>query len=281
MKLLPTDSDVRVSASMQRRAVVVSLAAGPLVAPRRVSGQAAAKVPRIGFLSAAFSTTAPSVVKAFNDGLREHGWIEGTNVIVERRFAELDLSRLPALAAELVRLKVELIVAAGSNEVIEPLREVTSTIPIVCTVAINLVELGWIQSLRRPGGNLTGLMWEQSVESGGKYPELLREIVPGLSKMGGLIVPALRGIELLRAKARRQRASSASPCITPRSVRRTTSRVPSPALHRVVCRPFSFTALISSIRTWLASPRWQPNIDSLTCTSSRKRSCRAASCRTA
>jgi putative ABC transport system substrate-binding protein len=143
--------------------------------------QQAKKVPRIGF----FSSTSPSIisarVEAFRQGLRELGYVEGKNIAVEYRYAEGKLDRLSGLAAELVRLKVDVIVSAGPPPT-RSAKQATSTIPIVMAFDDDPVGSGFAASLARPGGNITGLS-TLAPEISGKQLELLREIVPKLSRV--------------------------------------------------------------------------------------------------
>ena len=143
-------------------------------------GQQAAKVHRIGFLAVGSREGRAFLIEGFLQGLREHGYVEGKNIVIEYRFSEDRNDRLPALAAELVNLKVELIVASGSPASFAA-KEATSTIPIVMGgLSANPVETGLIASLSRPGGNITGMSMMSSQLSG-KRLELLKEIVPGLA----------------------------------------------------------------------------------------------------
>jgi putative ABC transport system substrate-binding protein len=142
----------------------------------------AAKVHRIGFLAVGSREGRAFLVEGFLQGLREHGYVEGKNIVIEYRFSEDKNERLPALAAELVNLKVELIVASGTPASFAA-KEATSTIPIVMGgLAANPVETGVIASLARPGGNITG-MTIMSSQLGGKRLELLKEIVPSLARV--------------------------------------------------------------------------------------------------
>jgi putative ABC transport system substrate-binding protein len=143
--------------------------------------QQAAKIPRIGVLTASL-TTSPARTEAFRQGLRDLGYVEGKNIVIEWRPGEgkPDLQR--ANASELVRLKVEVIVAVGGGD-IRAAKEATATIPIVMTSAGNPVGNGFVASLARPGGNITGLTTLRP-ELSGKRLELLKEIVPGLSRVG-------------------------------------------------------------------------------------------------
>jgi putative ABC transport system substrate-binding protein len=139
------------------------------------------KVPRIGYLETTPSSTNSARHEAFRQGLRDLGYVEGKNIVIEWRSAEGKLDRLPALAAELVRLKVEVIVTAGPT-VTRAAKEATVTIPIVMAVDTDPVGNGFVASLARPGGNITGLS-ALSPEISGKQLELLKEIVPKLSRM--------------------------------------------------------------------------------------------------
>jgi len=140
------------------------------------------KIPRIGFLGSATLATSPARREAFRQGLRELGYMEGQNVLIEYRHAEGKFDRLPDLAAELVRLKVDVIVAAGGIQAIWAAKNATKTIPIVVTGAGDPVGEGLIASLARPGGNITGLSLG-GYELYGKRLELLKETVPKVSRV--------------------------------------------------------------------------------------------------
>ena len=145
-------------------------------------GQPAAKIPRIGFLAVGSREGRAFLIEGFLQGLREHGYVEGKNLVIEYRFSEDRNDRLPALAAELVNLKVALILASGTPASFAA-KQATSTIPIVMGgLAVDPVETGLVASLGRPGGNITGMSMMTS-PLGGKRLELLREIVPGLSRV--------------------------------------------------------------------------------------------------
>ena len=141
--------------------------------------QQSTKIPRIGYLSGSSPSTSPARRKAFLQGLRELGYVEGKNIIIEWRFAEEKFDRLPALAAELVRLKVDIIVTAGPQAT-RPVKQATSTIPIVMAQDPDPIGDGFVASLARPGGNITGLS-SLAPELSGKQLELMKEIVPKLS----------------------------------------------------------------------------------------------------
>jgi len=143
--------------------------------------QQSTKVPRIGFLTAISSASMSARMEAFRKGLHELGYVEGKTIVIEYRYAEGKLDRLPAFAAELVRLKVDVIVTAGASGT-GPAKEATTTIPIVMTQDGDPVATGVVASLARPGGNITGLS-TLGPELSGKRLELLKEIVTKLSRV--------------------------------------------------------------------------------------------------
>jgi putative ABC transport system substrate-binding protein len=161
------------------------LAALLLALSSPVQAQQAGKVPRIGVLSAGTPSSNVTRVEALRLGLREAGYIEGKNITIEYRYAEETLDRLPTLASELVRLQVDVIVAAG-NQAITAAKQSTTTIPIVMAASGDAVRQGFVASLARPGGNVTGLTL-QSPELSGKRLELLMEVVPKLSLVAVLL----------------------------------------------------------------------------------------------
>jgi len=148
------------------------------------SAQQRKKVPRIGYLSGAKSDVQAARREVFRQALRELGYVEGKNITFEYRSAEGEFDRLPALAAELVRLKVDIIVTAGASAT-RRAKEATSTIPIVMSSDNDPVGAGFVISLARPGGNITGLS-SLSPELSGKRLELLKEIIPILSRVAVL-----------------------------------------------------------------------------------------------
>src|SRR5437870_6170277 len=141
-----------------------------------VEAQQPMKIPRIGFLSATSPSAIAARVEAFRRGLRELGYVEGKNIVIEWRYAEGKLDRLSELAAELVGLKVDVIVSAGPP-ITRAAREATATIPIVMAQDTDPVGNGFVASLARPGGNITGLS-TLLPEIGTKRLELLKEIIP-------------------------------------------------------------------------------------------------------
>jgi putative ABC transport system substrate-binding protein len=161
------------------------LLASPLVA----QAQPAGKVPRVGFLF--YGSPGPSrEVDAFRQGLRELSYIEGQNIAIEYRFASGQVERLPRLAAELVRLKVDVIVAPSTAAALAA-KQATSTIPIVFAVVADAVGAGLIANFARPGGNITGLT-SSSAELGGKRLGLLKQVAPKASRVAVLYNPADR-----------------------------------------------------------------------------------------
>jgi putative ABC transport system substrate-binding protein len=149
------------------------------------------KVPRIAFLSASFPSAMARRYEAFRQGLREMGYVEGKNIIIESRYAEGKQDRVPALAAELVRLKIDVVVTGGSIAT-RAAKEATVTIPIVMTQVNDPVGNGFVASLARPGGNITGSS-TLAPELSGKQLELLKEIIPKLSRLAVLVTSTQPG----------------------------------------------------------------------------------------
>src|SRR5215471_3735145 len=150
--------------------------------------QQSPKIPRIGYLTGATPGGQAARIEAFRQGLRELGYVEGKNIVVEYRYAEEKLDRLPALAADLVRLKVDVIVTGGSGNT-RAAKEATNTIPIVMAQDSDPVANRFVVSLARPGGNITGLA-TLAPEIGGKQLELMKEVVPKLSRVAVLAAPS-------------------------------------------------------------------------------------------
>ena len=167
--------------SPARRAMLVASVAWPALAwTGAVRAQSPARVRRIGLLSLYSPSVTASWHRAFASGLRDLGWVEGKNISIEYRYAEDKRDRLSALAADLVRLKVDVIVASSTPEA-QASRDTTRSIPIVMVIPGDPVASGLIESLARPGGNITGLA-TMSPQLAGKRIELLKEIVPKLSR---------------------------------------------------------------------------------------------------
>jgi putative ABC transport system substrate-binding protein len=166
---------------------LIALAVAVLVWPLAAVAQDSAKVSRIGLLSPFTPAATAAWHEAFRQGLRDLGWIEGKNVRIEYRYSEGRSDRLPGLAADLVRLRVDVIVAATATDA-QPAKNATSTIPIVVASSGDPVGSGLVESLARPGGNVTGLS-QIAPETAGKRLELLKEIVPRLSRVAVLWNP--------------------------------------------------------------------------------------------
>ncbi|HEU4345860.1 MAG TPA: ABC transporter substrate-binding protein [Candidatus Binatia bacterium] len=149
-----------------------------------VEAQQPKKIPRIGFLTATSASPQALRFEAFRQGLKDLGYFDGKNIIIESRYAEGKVDRLSELAAELVRLKVDVIVTAGSTTT-RTAKETTVAIPIVMAFDSDPVGAGYVASLARPGGNITGLS-SFAPEISGKQVELLKEIVPKLSRVAVL-----------------------------------------------------------------------------------------------
>jgi putative ABC transport system substrate-binding protein len=146
--------------------------------------QQANKIPRIGYLSGTSASANSDRIAAFRQGLHDLGYVEGKNIVIEWRYAEGKLDRLPALAAELVRLKVDVIVASAPPPT-RSAKQATATIPIVMSYDDDPVGNGFVASLARPGGNITGLS-TLAPEISGKQLEILKEILPRLSRVAVL-----------------------------------------------------------------------------------------------
>jgi putative ABC transport system substrate-binding protein len=173
---------------MNRRAFLWGLAVGTLSAPLAVLAQPVGKVGRIGYLTAGSVSANPHNLEAFRQGLHELGWIEGRNIIIEYRSAEGRFERLPELVAELVQLKVDVIVATPTPGALAA-RNATRTIPIVGMSLTDPVGLGIIASLARPGGNLTGVSYSVGADIFGKDLDLLRQAVPKIRRVAVLSNP--------------------------------------------------------------------------------------------
>jgi putative ABC transport system substrate-binding protein len=153
------------------------------------AAQQPTRIPRIGVLYSGLSGTAAPQLDGLKQGLRELGYAEGKNITIEYRYAEGKLDRLPNLAAELVRLNPKVIVAAGGTPTIVAAKNATHTIPIVFPTVGDPVAMGFVASLARPGGNITGLTI-RNPELGGKRLELLKEVVPRARRVAVLVQEA-------------------------------------------------------------------------------------------
>ena len=173
-----------------RLAFSITLLLGGLFSPVGTEAQQAAKIARIGYLGANVAAS-PHMQEAFLQGLRDLGYVEGRNVVIESRSAEGKLERLPALAAELVALKVDVIVVGGTSQALAA-KQATRTLPIVLATSLDPVTDGLVTSLARPGGNVTGLSL-LAPELVGKRLELLTQAVPGISRVAVLWHPGAFG----------------------------------------------------------------------------------------
>jgi ABC-type uncharacterized transport system substrate-binding protein len=181
IKSLSNGSTLLASKEMKNKIAVLAICAMLFALCFSVEAQQATKVPRIGYLSVSSPSANVGRIEAFRQGLRELGYVEGKNIVIEWRYAEGKFDRLPTLAAELVRLKIEVIVTSGPQST-RVAKKATVTIPILMGFDPNPVRGGFVASLARPGGNITGLS-TLSPELSGKQLELLKEIVPKLSRV--------------------------------------------------------------------------------------------------
>ena len=173
--------------AMNRRAFLSTLVTALCATPGAVTAQRSASVHRIGYLSG--SAASPYTVEAFRQGLRDLGYVEGQDIAIEFRYADGAAERLAGLAAELVRLNVEVIIASPAPSV-SAARRATATIPIVMIGAFDPVSQGIVASLARPGGNVTGLTYSVGKEIYGKQLALLKETVSEARRIGVLSNPA-------------------------------------------------------------------------------------------
>jgi putative tryptophan/tyrosine transport system substrate-binding protein len=172
-----------------RRREFIALVGGAIGYPVGVRAQQqTGKLPRIGYLRLTSPSDRPPLLDTFRQALRELRWVEGQNIVIDYRFAEGMLDRLPDLAAELVRLKVDIIVSAGTQGVTAD-KNATETIPIVMIGVRDPIGTGLIASLARPGGNVTGVSGSAGLEIVAKQLELLKETVPKIRRVGILSNP--------------------------------------------------------------------------------------------
>jgi putative ABC transport system substrate-binding protein len=173
---------------MRRRDFIAGLGGAAAAWPLAGRAQQAGKLPTIGLLGTGTPSIQGQVIAAFVQRLRELDWIEGRTIAIERRWAEGRSERFAAIAAEFVRLKVDVIVTSSTPAVIAA-KQATSLIPIVFAAAGDPVGNGLVASLARPGGNVTGLS-QQQTETAGKRLQLLRQVVPGLRRLAILVNPS-------------------------------------------------------------------------------------------
>lgn len=175
------------------------LAIAALVAPTAVDAQPRGKVFRVGYIQTATAEEQAHLTRAFEEGMRELGYVEGSNVVYVRRFADGDPKRLPDLAADLVRQNPDVIVT-GSNPVIAAAMKATATIPIVMTTSRDPVGSKFITSLNRPGGNVTGLTADAASGVAGKMLQYLTEMVPKAKKIALVWNPGSQGADRYRSE---------------------------------------------------------------------------------
>ena len=171
---------------MQRRDFLIAVGA-LLAAPLAAEAQPA-KLPRIGYLVFNSAVTGRDVLIAFRQTMAELGWIDGQNIVIETRFANGEVDRIPALARELLLRDVDLIVT-GSSAVTRASRSASTTVPIVMLASVDAVGEGFVASLARPGGNVTGMTFLVGPEIAAKQLELIREIVPAASRVAFMMNP--------------------------------------------------------------------------------------------
>ena len=179
---------------MVKQLAALIVATAMLMIANHAEAQQAKKIPRIGLLRATTPSLAAPFNQAFQQGLRDLGYEEGKNILIEYRFAEGMPARTPDLVAEFVRINVDIIIAPGMNEALAA-KDATTTIPIVTVVASDPVGSGLVDSLARPGRNITGLT-AISAELSGKRLEILKEAIPGVSYIAVLSNPAEPGAAL-------------------------------------------------------------------------------------
>jgi ABC-type uncharacterized transport system substrate-binding protein len=201
---------------VDRRRFLLTSLAGALATPLAAEAQTAQRVYRLGFLGQTSASDLFRQTAALSEGLRDLGYAEGSNLVIEYRWAERKLDRLPVLASELVSLKVDAIVTHGSAGS-RAAKQATQTIPIVVAVVGYPVENGIVVSLSRPGGNVTGLVLHE-FETTVKWLELLKEVAPSASQLGWLDVPGVERPEAAEVSRRREDDAARSQGLTVRRV---------------------------------------------------------------
>jgi putative tryptophan/tyrosine transport system substrate-binding protein len=177
------------------------LLATVLITPPPTEAQQQTKIPRVGYVSVSGDPNNPGrYVEAFRQGLRDLGYNEGKNVVVEYRYAAVEPERVPDFVAELVQLKVDVLVSSSSGA-IRAAKQATKTIPIIMVSSQDPVAAGLVASLARPGGNITGLA-RLSRDLSGKRLELFKEAVPGISRVGVLAAQGFTGLKDYESAAR-------------------------------------------------------------------------------
>ena len=176
---------------MDRRTFVGAVAGALLTLPLAVEAQQAGKVPRIGYLAQNSAELRQHLLAAFREGLHERGWVEDQNIVIDVRYADGKVDRFPTLVAELIRLKVDIIVTT-SSETTWAAKNATQSIPIVMAASANALGEGLVTSLAHPGGNITGMTFVVGPEFAGKQLALLKEVVPAASRVAVLTNPTNR-----------------------------------------------------------------------------------------
>ena len=234
---------------MNRREFITLLGGVAASWPIAARAQQASKLPTIGFLGASTASAWSCWSAAFVQRLREVGWIDGRTVAIEYRWAEGRSERYAEIAAEFVRLKVDVILTVGGAVVAA--QQATSVIPIVFAIAIDPVETGLVASLGRPGGNVTGLSM-QATDLAGKRLELLREVLPGLHRLAILANVGYPASVVEMARSRQRPASLPTKLTSSKSGAPKISPPPSGRLG-ARRRPFMCVATRSQPPTALAS----------------------------
>lgn len=174
--------------SQVRRRRFLITAGALLVAPLGVQAQQPGKIYRIGYLGTAPRHAVEHFIAAFEQGLRDHGYVVGGNALIEFRFADGKIERLPDLARELVRSRVDVIIC-GTNPNTSAAMAATKDIPIVFAVGLDVIGAGYAKSLAKPGGNITGITWDVGGGTVSKAIELLKEAAPKISRVAVLYEP--------------------------------------------------------------------------------------------
>src|SRR3982751_5484107 len=176
---------------MNRRTFVELAAGAILTLPLAIEAQQTGGVPRIGYLVVNRAEVSQGPLAAFRQGLRERGWVEGQNIVIEVRYAEGHVDQLPPLVAELIRLKVDIIVTTSSSTTWAA-KDATKSIPIVMGVSADALGEGLVTTLAHPGGDITGMPYLIEPEIAGKHLELLMAVAPAASRLAVLANPANR-----------------------------------------------------------------------------------------
>src|SRR5215510_14591267 len=183
---------------MRRRDFIKGIAGAAAAWPLAASAQQ--QMPLVGFLNSASPDTYRFNADSFREGLAKAGFVEGRNVRIEERWAEGDYEALPALAAELVSIGVVAIAATGDVASARAAQQASSTVPVVFTIGGDPIRFGLVNSLNRPGGHVTGILFNQNV-LGGKRVEFLREIAPNVSRVALLMNPTNPNVDIERMDA--------------------------------------------------------------------------------